>query len=179
MIEPQTAVRPEGAALRTMGIDPGLTRMGFGIVEGEGNRLTGLACGTIVTSPQDPVPRRLEAIHEALASVVAEWAPEGVAVERIFYKMNARTLVPVAQASGVALLVAARSGAEVYEYAPLEVKLAVVGSGTASKEQMRFMVGRLLKGSFRTDTADAADALAVAICHLHSRKVKAYGSRQP
>jgi crossover junction endodeoxyribonuclease RuvC len=158
-----------------MGIDPGLTRMGFGIVEGEGTRLTGLACGTIVTSPRDAVARRLETIQEALGGVVVQWRPDAVAVERIFYKMNARTLVPVAQASGVALLVAARSGAEVYEYAPLEVKLAVVGNGAASKEQMRFMVSRLLRGSFRTDTADAADALAVAICHLHSRKVRALG----
>ena len=77
--------------------------------------------------------------------------------------------------SGVALLVAARAGAEVYEYAPLEVKLAVVGTGSASKDQMRFMVARLLSGSFRTETPDAADALAVAICHIHSRKVRALG----
>ena len=160
-----------------MGIDPGLTRMGFGVVEEEGSRLTGLACDTIVTSPGDSVARRLDVVYETLTATIARWGPEAVAVERIFYKMNARTLVPVAQASGVALLVAARSGTEVYEYAPLEVKLAVVGNGAASKDQMRFMVSRLLGGSFKTDTPDAADALAVAICHLHSRKVKALGGR--
>jgi crossover junction endodeoxyribonuclease RuvC len=162
-------------ALRTMGIDPGLTRMGVGVVEQEGQRLTAVACDTIVTSPADLVPRRLDAVFEALSALIERWRPDAVAVERIFYKMNARTLVPVAQASGVALLVAARAGAEVYEYAPLEVKLAVVGTGSASKDQMRFMVGRLLSGSFRTDTPDAADALAVAICHIHSRKVRALG----
>src|SRR4029077_5475384 len=117
----------------------------------------------------------LDTVFEALSAAIAKWRPDAVAVERIFYKMNARTLVPVAQASGVALLAAARAGAKVYEYAPLEVKLAVVGTGAATKDQMRFMVARLLSGSFRTDTPDAADALAVAICHLHSRKVRALG----
>jgi len=161
--------------LRTMGIDPGLTRMGVGIVEQEGSHLTALACDTIVTSPADPVSRRLDAVFEGLSASVQTWRPDAVAVERIFYKMNARTLIPVAQASGIALLVAARAGIDVFEYAPLEVKLAVVGTGAATKDQMRFMVARLLGGSFRTDTADAADALAVAICHLHSRKVRAFG----
>jgi crossover junction endodeoxyribonuclease RuvC len=161
-----------------MGIDPGLTRMGFGVVDEEGSRLTGLACDTIATPQADSVARRLEVVFERLTEVIARWAPDAIAVERIFYKMNARTLVPVAQASGVALLAAARSGTEVYEYAPLEVKLAVVGNGAASKDQMRFMVGRLLRGSFQADTPDAADALAVAICHLHSRKVKALGGRR-
>src|SRR4029077_3827115 len=112
--------------LRTMGIDPGLTRMGLGVVEQEGNRLTALACDTIVTSPADSVARRLDTVFEALSAAIDQWRPDAVAVERIFYKMNARTLVPVAQASGVALLAAARVGAKVYEYAPLEVKLAVV-----------------------------------------------------
>lgn len=163
-------------ALRTMGIDPGLTRMGVGVIEQEGSRLNALACDTIVTSPDEPVARRLARIYEALSAAVGEWRPDAVAVERIFYKMNARTLIPVAQASGVALLVAARAGCDVHEYAPLEVKLAVVGTGSATKEQMRLMVARLLSGSFRTDTADAADALAVAICHAHSRRVRALGA---
>lgn len=162
-------------ALRTMGIDPGLTRMGVAIVEHEGSRLTALACDTIVTSPADPVARRLDVVFEALSGAIIQWRPDAVAIERVFYKMNARTLIPVAQASGIALLAAARAGLDVYEYAPLEVKLAVVGTGSATKDQMQFMVARLLKGTFRTDTPDAADALAVAICHLHSRKVRALG----
>src|SRR3981081_1538673 len=156
MIVNQTTVRSKGGfplmALRTMGIDPGLTRMGVGVVEQEGHRLTAVACETIVTSPADPVPRRLDAVFEALSALIEQWRPDAVAVERIFYKMNARTLVPVAQASGVALLVAARAGTEVYEYAPLEVKLAVVGTGSASKDQRRVMGGRLVSGSFRPDT---------------------------
>lgn len=161
--------------MRTLGIDPGLTRMGYGVVEHAGSRLTALACGTVVTSPADPVPQRLEAIFDGIAEVVRAWAPDAVAVERIFYKMNARTLIPVAQASGVALLAAARVGLPVFEYAPLEVKMAVVGNGAATKEQMGFMVHRLLSGSFHPQTPDAADALAVAICHLHSRKLRAAG----
>ena len=160
---------------RTMGIDPGLTRMGVGVVEEEAGRLAALACTTIQTSPSDPVARRLDALYEALTEAVARWRPDAVAVERIFHALNARTLVPVAQASGIALLAAARAGAEVYEYAPLEVKLAVVGTGSASKDQVRFMVNRLVAGGVRTDTADAADALAVAICHIHSRRVRALG----
>src|SRR3982074_3165436 len=147
-------------ALRTMGIDPGLTRMGVGVVEQGGQRLTALACDTIVTSPADLVPRRLDVVFEALSALIEQWRPDAVAGERVFYKMNDRTLVPVAQASGVALLVAARAGTEVYEYAPLEVKLAVVGTGSASKDQMRFMVARLLGGGFRARTPGAAAAPA-------------------
>ena len=161
--------------MRTLGIDPGLTRMGIGVIEQEGSRLSALACGTIVTVPADPVARRLGVIFDGVAAAIEAWEPDAVAVERIFFKMNARTLIPVAQASGVALLAVARSGREVYEYAPLEVKMAVVGNGAATKEQMRFMVQRLLRGTFHTETADAADALAVAICHCHSRRIRAVG----
>jgi crossover junction endodeoxyribonuclease RuvC len=161
--------------VRTLGIDPGLTRMGIGVIEQEGSRLSALACDTIVTVPADPVARRLGVIFDGVAAAIEAWEPDAVAVERIFFKMNARTLIPVAQASGVALLAIARSGREAYEYAPLEVKLAVVGNGAATKEQMRFMVQRLLRGTFRTETADAADALAVAICHCHSRRIRAIG----
>lgn len=158
-----------------MGIDPGLTRMGFGVVEQQGSRLTALGCGTITTSPDDPVARRLAIVYQRLAAALHQWEPDAVAVERVFFKVNARTLIPVAQASGVAMLVAAQAGAEVCEYAPLEVKMAVVGNGSATKEQICSMVARLLKGSFHAETPDAADALAVAICHLHSRKVRALG----
>ncbi|GAC1369799.1 MAG: crossover junction endodeoxyribonuclease RuvC [Actinomycetota bacterium] len=163
--------------MRTLGIDPGLTRMGIGVVEEEGCRLTALLCDTIVTSPADPVAHRLDVIASGVQAAIDAWQPDAVAVERIFFKLNAKTLIPVAQASGVALLAAARGGLEVFEYAPLEVKLAVVGNGAATKEQVQFMVSRLLKGTFRTETPDAADALAVAICHLHSRKVRAVGGR--
>lgn len=159
--------------MRTLGIDPGLTRMGIGVVEQEGSRLTALLCDTIVTSPDDPVPDRLAQIYQGVRATIEAWHPDAMAVERIFFKMNAKTLIPVAQASGVAVLAGAQAGLPVAEYAPLEVKMAVVGSGSATKDQMQFMVTRLLKGAFRTDTPDAADALAVAICHLHSAKMRA------
>src|SRR2546422_11555967 len=105
----QTAVRSWRAALRTMGIDPGLTRMGFGVVDEEGSRLTGLACDTIATSPGDSVARRLDVVYEALSAAIARWSPDAVAVERIFFKMKARTLAPAPEASGAALLVASRA----------------------------------------------------------------------
>lgn len=163
--------------MRTLGIDPGLTRMGVGVVEQAGSRLTALLCDTVVTSPAEPVALRLDRIYRGVKAVIDAWSPDAVAVERIFFKMNAKTLIPVAQASGVAMLVAAQAGLEVFEYAPLQVKLAVVGNGAATKDQMQFMVTRLLKGTFTTGTPDAADALAVAITHLHSRKVRAIGDR--
>src|SRR5438445_11252649 len=122
----QTAVRSWRAALRTMGIDPGLTRMGFGVVEEEGSRLTGLACDTIVTSPGDSVACRLDVVYETLTATIARWGLEAVAVVRSFYKMNARTLVPGAQASGVARRVATPSVAEVAEDAPPVRELSVV-----------------------------------------------------
>lgn len=157
--------------MRVLGIDPGLTRMGIGLVLQEGNHLRSLGCDTLVTRPEDPVPQRLRTIRDGLEAAVARWAPEVVAIERIFHKMNAQTVIPVAQASGVALLTAAVCELPVFEYAPLQVKMAVVGSGTATKEQVSFMVKRLLRGDPQAGTADAADALAVAICHCHSRKL--------
>ena len=149
--------------------------MGIGVVEQAGSRLTALASDTLTTTPDQPVARRLALIFEGVEAAIEAWQPDAVAIERIFFKLNAKTLIPVAQASGVAVLAAARSGRPVSEYAPLEVKMAVVGNGAATKEQVRFMVQRLLKGSFVTETADAADALAVAICHCHSRKIRALG----
>ncbi len=164
--------KEEEASLRVMGIDPGLTRTGFGVVEQAGGNLSALSFGTIVTSHAEATPGRLAVLFEAITEAITCWEPEAVAVERVFYNLNVRTAISVAQAAGMALLAAARSGAEVYEYGPLEVKQSVVGTGGASKEQVRFMVERLLHLSSSPDTADAADGLAVAICHLHSRKLR-------
>ncbi|MGH2719698.1 MAG: crossover junction endodeoxyribonuclease RuvC [Actinomycetota bacterium] len=158
-----------------MGIDPGLTRMGVGVVAKEGHRLQLVSCDTIATTPADAVPARLEQLFDGVTGAIASWQPDGVAVERIFHSVNAKTLVPVAEARGVALLAAARSGLPVFEYAPLEVKLAIVGTGAATKEQIGFMVNRLLGGGVQAGTPDAADALAVAICHLHSYRMRAAG----
>jgi crossover junction endodeoxyribonuclease RuvC len=159
---------------RVLGIDPGLTRMGYGVVEEVAGRLTELAAGTLASAPADPISGRLLGVFERLTELLARFEPDGVAVERVFFKVNARTAVPAMQAAGVALLVAARAGVDVEEYTPLEVKMAVAGTGTADKEQVRFMVERLVgspPGGARRG-ADTTDALAVAVCHLHSRQIR-------
>lgn len=158
---------------RVLGIDPGLTRLGYGVVEEAGGTLAELAAGTFESSPEAATAGRLLLVFERLTGLLAQWEPDAVAVERVFFKVNARTAVPAMQAAGVALLAAAHSGADVQEYTPLEVKQAVAGTGTASKEQVRFMVERLV-GSRRPGRGpDTTDALAVAICHLHSRRIRA------
>ncbi|MGH2720472.1 MAG: crossover junction endodeoxyribonuclease RuvC [Actinomycetota bacterium] len=160
---------------RVLGIDPGLTRMGYGVVEESGGRLTELAAGTLKSAPADPTPGRLLGLFDRLAELLARFEPDGVAVERVFFKVNARTAVPAMQAAGVALLAAAQAGVEVEEYTPLEVKMAVAGTGTAGKDQVRFMVERLVSspaGGGPRRGADTTDALAVAVCHLHSRRLR-------
>jgi crossover junction endodeoxyribonuclease RuvC len=165
---------------RVVGIDPGLTRMGYGVVEEAGGKLTELAAGTLESSPGDPTPDRLLEVFDRLTALLTRFEPDGVAVERIFFKVNARTAVPAMQAAGVALLVAARCCADVQEYTPLEVKMAVAGTGTAGKEQVRFMVERLVASSGSAGGRrgpDTTDALAVAICHLHSRHIRSLERR--
>lgn len=142
------------------------------MVEEAGGRLRALEHGTI-RAQGDEVPDQLAALKARLADVIARLAPEAVAVERLFVTRNQRTAIRVGQASGIALLVAAEAGLSVTEYGPLQVKQAVVGTGSASKEQVSFMVRRLLGLTEKPETADAADALALAICHLHSYKLVA------
>jgi crossover junction endodeoxyribonuclease RuvC len=154
-----------------MGIDPGLTRMGYGVVEQEKGRLHAVAEGTIVTPAGGRTSQRLLDLFDRLTETIRAHDPEAVCIERLFFNLNAKTAVPVIQASGVAFVAAAQAGAEVHEYTPLEVKSAVVGHGTASKDQVRFMVGRLLSIKGTPPGADAADALALAICHLHSSQI--------
>jgi crossover junction endodeoxyribonuclease RuvC len=161
---------------RVLGIDPGLTRLGYGVVEEARGQLAELAAGTFETSPETPTPTRLLLTFERLTDLIVRWAPDAVAVERVFFKVNARTAVPAMQAAGVALLAAARSGAEVFEYPPLEVKRGIAGTGTATKEQVRFMVDQLVgpggSGERGRRGPDTTDALAVAICHLHARRLR-------
>jgi crossover junction endodeoxyribonuclease RuvC len=158
---------------RVLGVDPGLTRMGFGVVDEKAGRLVELAAGTLQSPADGPTPSRLAGLFDRLTELLAGWRPDSVAVERVFFKVNARTAVPAMQAAGVALLAAARSGADVREYTPLEVKMGVVGTGTASKDQVRFMVERLLGSPGSRRGPDTTDALAVAICHLHGRRIRA------
>jgi crossover junction endodeoxyribonuclease RuvC len=149
-----------------LGIDPGLSRCGYGAVVGERGRLRAVAAGVVTTPPSHPLPQRLAALAAELAQLMAELAPDAVAVERVLFQANARTAMGVGQASGLALAAAAQCGADVAQYSPNEVKMAVAGYGAASKLQVQHMVQSILGLERRPEPADAADALALAICHL-------------
>jgi crossover junction endodeoxyribonuclease RuvC len=164
-------VRVDNGPLRVLGIDPGLTRMGYGVVQETRGKLEALACGTLTTSPTQETSTRLMMLFEQLRLVLTEWRPDVVACERLFFAANALSAVPAVQASGIALLLAAQSGLQVTEYTPLQVKQAVVGNGNATKKQVQYMVERLVGGFPQPDSADAADALGVAITHLSSRRL--------
>jgi crossover junction endodeoxyribonuclease RuvC len=156
-----------------LGIDPGVSRCGYGAVVAEGSALSAVACGVIRTPPSDPLPERLAALQAELEGLVAELQPAAVAVERVFFQTNVRTAMSVGQASGLALAVAARAGIAVCQYTPNEVKQAVAGYGAAGKEQVQAMVTRLLGLAEVPKPPDAADALALAICHLSAGRFRA------
>ena len=161
------------AAGVVLGIDPGISRCGYGAVVAEGSSLAAVACGVIRTPPSDPLPERLAALQGELESLVAEMRPAAMAVERVFFQTNVRTAMSVGQASGLALAVAARAGVPVCQYTPNEVKQAVAGYGAAGKEQVQAMVTRLLNLAEVPKPPDAADALALAICHLSAGPLRA------
>jgi crossover junction endodeoxyribonuclease RuvC len=153
--------------VRVLGIDPGLTRCGVGVVEGVPGRPCKLVAYYVVYSePGDDIALRLLHLDTSLSELVAEHQPDSVAVERVFSQHNARTVMGTAQASGVAILSGARAGLPVETYTPSEVKAAVTGSGTAGKAQVTAMVTRVLGLDAPPKPADAADALAIAICHI-------------
>ena len=152
--------------MRVVGIDPGLSRCGVGVVDGPAARPTVVRAGVVRTAVTDAAPARLAALHAALVALVAELRPDAVAVERVFFGANVRTAMGVGQAAGIALLVAAQAGVPVVEYTPTQVKAAIVGSGAADKEQVGFMVRTLLRLAEVPRPPDAADALALALCHL-------------
>ena len=169
--------------MRVLGVDPGLTRCGLGIVEGTpGKPPTLVAVGVIRTPADLDVAKRLVRIEAELEEWIIEYRPDAVAVERVFAQHNVRTVMGTAQASGVAMVVAARRGLPVALHTPSEVKAAVTGSGRADKEQVTTMVTRILKLAERPTPADAADALALAICQVWrggvtSKLQEAAGSR--
>jgi crossover junction endodeoxyribonuclease RuvC len=153
--------------VRVLGVDPGLTRCGVGVVEGLPGRTCRLVAVEVVhTDPGDDLATRLLALDQALSRLVAEHRPDEVAVERVFSQHNVRTVMGTAQAGAVAVLAAARAGLPVRTYTPSEVKAAVTGSGHADKAQVASMVTRLLRLATSPRPADAADALALAICHI-------------
>ena len=152
--------------MRVLGVDPGLSRCGVGIVEGSPARPVAIRAGVVRTSPDEPTERRLATLHTALTQVIAESRPDAVAVERVFCSANVRTAMSVGQAAGIALLCAAQADLPVLEFTPTQVKLAITGNGRADKEQMTFMVRNLLGLAEAPRPADAADALALAMCGL-------------
>ena len=149
-----------------LGIDPGLSRCGYGAVRREGQRMVPVAFGVLRTPPDAPLPERLAQLQADLDALFDDLMPAGVAVERILFQVNARTAITVGQASGLALAAAARRGIPVVHYSPNEVKLAVTGYGGAGKEQVQAMVARLCNLASPPRPPDAADALALALCHL-------------
>lgn len=162
MVQPQ-----EGGAVRVLGVDPGLTRCGVGVVEGVAGRpLTMLAVGVVRTPADAELGHRLVAVEQGIEEWLDTHRPEVVAVERVFSQHNVSTVMGTAQASAVAMLCAARRGIPVALHTPSEVKAAVTGSGRADKAQVGAMVTRLLRLAEPPKPADAADALALAICHI-------------
>jgi crossover junction endodeoxyribonuclease RuvC len=157
--------------MRVVGIDPGTARTGYGVIEERAGRLVLIRYGTICTAPDTPMPRRLLALHQELTGLLALHAPQSAAVESLFFQKNVRTALSVGQARGVALMALAEHGVPVSEYTPPEVKQAVTGYGGADKAQVQSMVQVLLGLPEPPKPDDAADALAVAICHVHSQKI--------
>ena len=153
--------------MRVLGIDPGLTRCGLGVVDGQLGRPPGLvAVGMIRTPPDLDLPRRLLRLETEIDAWIGRHRPDAVAVERVFAQHNVQTVMGTAQAAGVAMLVAARRGCPVALHTPSEVKAAITGSGRAGKDQVGQMVTRILRLESTPKPADAADALALAICHV-------------
>jgi len=167
--------------VRVIGVDPGLRYTGWGVIEADGNRLRHVADGVIATDGEASVPERLKTLHDALAALIAEHRPDEAAVEETYVNRNGAATLKLGYARGVALLAPALAGIPVEEYAATAVKRAVVGTGGAEKHQVQMMVRRLLPGAVLR-RLDAADALAVAICHAHhraSRNAWAAGVRMP
>jgi len=155
------------ARCRVLGIDPGLTRCGYAIVDGRGpSNAVAVSLGVIRTPASEALPQRLAALRTEFTSLIDEFAPDAVAVEQVFFQVNVRTAMSVGQASGLALAEAALAGCEVVQYTPNQVKDAVAGWGGADKLQVQKMVQARLKLATMPKPADAADAAALALCHL-------------
>ena len=148
-----------------LGIDPGVSRCGYGAVSRDGSRCTATLCGVIRTPPSEPLPNRLALLAAELDALIAETRPVAIAVERVLFQVNARTAMSVGQASGLALAIAGREHIPVVQYSPNEVKLAVAGDGGADKHEVGEMVARLLGLDGVPGPADVTDALALALCH--------------
>jgi crossover junction endodeoxyribonuclease RuvC len=158
----------QGTAIRIIGIDPGLRRTGWGVIESDGVRLVYVASGHIASTSDGDLAYRLRELYEGLSSVLASWCPLEAAVEETFVNENARATLKLGQARGMALLAPAMKGLRIAEYPPNLIKKTVVGAGHAEKRQIQMMVSMLLPKA-RFESADEADALAIAICHANHR----------
>ncbi len=157
--------------VRIIGIDPGLRRCGWGIIESNGNRLSFIACGTITPPTDGPLATRLVELHHGISAVIAEHAPDEAAVEETFVSAGARSALQLGQARGVVLMTPALRGLPVGEYAANLIKKSVVGTGHAEKAQVQMMI-KILLPTATFKGADAADALAIAVCHAHHRAIR-------
>jgi crossover junction endodeoxyribonuclease RuvC len=164
--------------MRVFGIDCGTEVTGFGVVDSDDSARQPLlvcrAMGAIRLQKACALPARLEQVFRDLTAELERWQPDAVAIEEVFYSVNAKSALKLGQVRGVALLSAARQGIAVAEYAPLRIKASVVGYGLAQKQQVQFMVARLLGLAELPQPADAADALAIAICHIHTAQTMAF-----
>ncbi|MBN1219672.1 MAG: crossover junction endodeoxyribonuclease RuvC [Anaerolineae bacterium] len=158
--------------MRVMGVDPGTAITGWGVVEESGDELAMVACGVVTTAAGTPLPQRLQIIYRELTQLIGQWQPDTAAIEELFFSKNAKTALAVGHGRGAAMLALANAGLSIVEYKPLEVKQAITGHGGADKQQMQQMVRLLLSLKDIPRPDDAADALAVAICHLHSARLR-------
>ena len=152
-----------------LGIDPGLATIGFGVVKFERGRFATIDYGAIITPPKTPVHERLKMIYDGVRDLIKTYNPEDLAIEEIFFNTNQKTVISVCEARGVILLCAHQSGLDINEYTPLQVKQSVVGYGRAEKQQVQAMVKHILNLDKIPKPDDAADALAIAVCHAHSK----------
>jgi len=155
-----------------LGIDPGLAIMGFGVIDFTNNKIKMIDYGTVLTKAGVPLPRRLDTIFDCMNELIEKHNPDAIAFEELFFNKNVKTALNVAHARGVAVVSAAKSGKELFEYTPLQIKQAITGYGRADKKQMQSMVKMLLCLKEIPKPDDAADGLAVAICHAYSSKFK-------
>jgi crossover junction endodeoxyribonuclease RuvC len=154
--------------VRVLGIDPGMAIMGYGVVEQQNNSLKVLDYGVVTTPSDMETPQRLLSIFDSVERLIEQYSPDVMAYEELFFNKNVKTALIIGHARGVAVLAGARRGIDLFEYTPLQVKQAVVGYGRADKQQVQSMVKLLLNLREIPKPDDAADALAVAICHIHS-----------
>ncbi|MBQ2455518.1 MAG: crossover junction endodeoxyribonuclease RuvC [Firmicutes bacterium] len=158
--------------MRILGIDPGYAIMGYGVVEKKGNSLTLVTAGAVTTPKEMIMSDRLKTLYQGLMDVIAEYQPEEVAIEELYFNTNAKTVIFVGEARGVAILACSNSGLPIFEYTPLQIKTSMTGNGRADQKQVQFMVKRILKLDDIIRPDDAADAVAAAITHANTGEVR-------